>query len=133
MTMIKKGFNVPGVKAPRPNERMLKVLMSPELGDTNDLTILISIIPPGSTTGLHTHHGDEYMYVVSGRGESIENGQVSPIEPDSLIVACGGNEHGIRNTGDESLKLFCIFCPALEPVGCFLEAIEAAKTETPVK
>ena len=127
--MIKKVFNVPGVKAPQPNERILKVLMSPELGNAKDLTILVSIIPSGSTTGLHTHEGDEYMYVASGRGESIEKGQVSSIEPDSLIFASGGEEHGIRNTGVESIKLFCIFCPALKPAGCFLEAIEAARTE----
>lgn len=127
--MIKRVFNVPGVKAPQPNERILKVLMSPELGNAKDLTILVSIIPPGSTTGLHIHDGDEYMYVASGRGESIENGQAFAIEPDSLIFAAGGEEHGIVNTGVESLKLFCIFCPALKPAGCFQEAIDAAKAE----
>ncbi|MGQ9631850.1 MAG: hypothetical protein ACUVXI_16300 [bacterium] len=44
---------VPGAKVPKPNERALKVLMSPEIGNSEDATILVSIISPGSTTGSH--------------------------------------------------------------------------------
>ena len=125
--MVIKVSKVPGVKVPSPNERVLKVLMSPELGNTKDVTVLISIISPGSTTGLHTHDVDEYMYVVTGKGESVEQGEVSKVEPDTVIFARKGVEHEVRSISEETLKLFCVYVPALKPSGYFEKAIAMAK------
>ena len=122
-----KGWQVPGVEVPPPNKRLLKVLMSPEVNGTHDLTLLFSLIPPGSTTGVHTHEGVEIQYVATGRGESTVGDEKSSVEPDTIIHAPAGISHEVRNTGDETLKLVCFFIPPLEPTGYFEKAIQAAK------
>ena len=125
--MVLQVNDIKGVKVPMPNERVLKVMASPELGAGSDLTVLVSIISPGGGTGLHTHAVDEYMYVAIGRGQSICEGKIEEVVPDSLIFAPKDVEHEIKNTGDESLKLFCVYVPALKPVGYFEQAVAAAK------
>lgn len=125
--MVLQVKDVKGVKVPMPNERVLKVMASPELGAGSDLTVLISIISPGGGTGLHTHSVDEYMYVATGRGQSICEGEIEEVIPDSLIFAPKDIEHEIKNTGDETLKLFCVYVPALKPAGYFEQAVAAAK------
>ncbi len=120
---------VPGVEVPEPNNRILKTLMCPELENSDDHTILISIIKSGNATGIHTHEADEYMYVATGRGEAVtvkEDGEeiVEDVEPDSLIFAPQGETHSIRNTGPETLKLFCVYSPALDASGKFQESID---------
>jgi len=121
-------WKVPGVKVPAPNERVLKVLMSPEVTNTPRLTILVSIISPHSTTGLHTHEVDEFMYIVTGKGESTIAGEKSEVEPDALLQAPATVEHEIRNLSEETLKLFCVFSPPLKPQGYFERATELAKS-----
>jgi len=124
-------WKVPGVKVPAPNERVLKVLMSPEVTNTPSLTILVSIISPHSTTGLHTHEVDEFMYIVAGRGESTVAGEKSEVEPDVLLHAPAKVQHEIRNVSDETLKLFCVFSPPLKLQGFFERATELAKSAHP--
>ncbi len=125
--MIVKVWEVPGYKVPPPNERLLKILMSPELGNTDKATVLVSMIPPGGTTGLHTHEVDEFMYVASGRGTQTIEGKQLPVEPDTLIFAPADVPHEIKNTGDDMIKLVCFYVPPLKPSPTFQKAIEAAK------
>jgi mannose-6-phosphate isomerase-like protein (cupin superfamily) len=120
-------WKVPGVKVPLPNERVLKVLMSPEVTDTEKLTLLVSLISPHSSTGPHIHDVDEFMYIVTGRGESYCGGERSDIESDVLFYAPAKVQHEVRNTGEETMKLFCIFSPPMRPQGFFEEATKLAK------
>lgn len=59
---------VEGAEVLGDHNRILKVLMSPEVGNYEEATILISDIQPGKSTGMHTHDSDEIMYVASGHG-----------------------------------------------------------------
>jgi mannose-6-phosphate isomerase-like protein (cupin superfamily) len=129
--MFVKGWQVPSVEVPPPNKRYLKVPMSPEVTGTHNATLLYSIISPGYTTGLHTHDGDEIQYIVSGRGEGTVGDKKSPVEPDMIIFSPRGVPHEIRNSGEETLKMLCIFAPPLKPSGYFEKAIEAAKKGMP--
>jgi len=125
--LIFKCWEIPGVKVPAPNERVLTVIMSPEVTNTKQLTLLTSIISPGYTTGTHKHDVDEFMYVATGRGEFIEEGQGKPFEPDSLLFGPANKEHEVKNTGKETLKLICFYSPPLKPVGFFENAVQSAK------
>jgi len=122
-------MSIPGVKVPVPNERVLKIVMSPELGNHKEITLLLSVISPHSKTGLHTHDSDEIMYVATGEGESTIDGKTEKIRPNTVIFAPKSVQHEIRSTSDESLKLVCLYIPPLKPAGYFLEAISAAKKE----
>jgi len=124
---IYKVWETPGAMVSPPNERELKVILSPEVTGTKELTLLTSTITPHSTTGIHTHNQDEIMYVATGRGEMLEGEKRTPIQPDMVLVSPAGVTHEIRNTGVETLKLICFFSPPLKPGGAYEKAIEAAK------
>ena len=121
------GMRVPGAKVPAPNERFLKVLLSPELGSTDKFTLLYSIISPKNGTGEHAHDSDEIMYVATGRGEGVVGNEKSELKEGTVIFAPNRIKHHITNTGDETLKIVCFYIPALKPAGYFAEAAEMAK------
>jgi mannose-6-phosphate isomerase-like protein (cupin superfamily) len=126
--LIVRARDVDGYTVPPPNQRTLKVLVAPEVTGHPHLTALLSIIDPGYTTGLHLHEVDEFMYVVSGRGEAYISGKEwQRVEPDVLIHAPAKILHEIKTAGPESLKLFCVYAPALLPRLHFEKAIEVAK------
>jgi len=111
---VYNGWEFPAAKAEPPRERFLKLIACPETTGYDKATVLFSHIPPGSTSGMHTHpECDEVMYCV-GRGECIIDGENVAIETDSVIVAPKGVAHECRNTsGTETLKLFCVYIPPL--------------------
>ena len=112
---VYNSWEYPSVKADPPNERFLKIILSPEIGGYKEATFLFSHIPPGSTTGRHTHASDEIMYVI-GSGVSLVGSQEYKLETDSVIFAPKGIEHECRNTSEtELLKLFCVYIPPLKP------------------
>jgi len=120
-------MKVTGVKVPFPNERVLKVLLSPEIGNTDGCTVLLSLISPGNGTGSHTHSSDEIMYIVSGRGMARVRNETSTIREGILLFAPRDVEHEVRNTGDETIKVFCVYVPPLKPAGYHAEAVTKAK------
>jgi quercetin dioxygenase-like cupin family protein len=122
------GWEYPSVKADPPTERFLKIIISPEISGYNEATVLFSHIPPGSTTGKHTHQSDEIMYVI-GRGTSTVGPQKYSLETDSVIFAPREVEHECRNTSDtETLKLFCVYIPALKPSPLLQKLIERTRS-----
>jgi len=127
MKHVINGMKVPGFKVPPPHERVLKVILSPEIGNVDNLTFLFSLINPGNSTGLHTHESDEVMYIAEGKGVSIIGDEEEEIEEDSVIFAPKLVKHEVKNTGNSVLKLICFYHPPLKPSGYFEEAINKAK------
>lgn len=119
-------WKVDGVKVPKPNERVLKIIMSPETTGTKELTLLVSIISPKSTTGSHTHDVDEIMYIAHGRGVFISYGKRESVQSDQVVYAARGQVHEIKNTSEETLKLICVFYPPLKAEGYVKKAVDAA-------
>jgi mannose-6-phosphate isomerase-like protein (cupin superfamily) len=109
---ICKSWELPSVKAAPGAERYLKMPFSPGANGYEGATILISYVPPGSMTAMHSHSdSDEIMYFL-GRGEAVLGDERTRIENDLVMVALKGVPHEVRNTSDtETLKVFCIFVP----------------------
>lgn len=64
-------------------------------------------IPPGHSIGIH-HHGeqDEEVYVViSGIGMMSAGEYHFEVHPGDVVVNPVGGEHGLVNTGEETLRL----------------------------
>ena len=124
---IYQGWEYPSVKGDPPAARFIKMILSPEVNGYEHASVLFSHIPPGGTTGVHTHTSDEIMYVV-GRGEGTVGGKTQKLETDTVIFAPRGIEHECRNTGDtDTLRLFCVYIPALQPSPLVQQAIEKTK------
>jgi len=122
---VYEGWKFPSVKVEPPNRRYLKLIASPETTGFDKATVLFSHIPPGGTTGRHTHpNSDEIIYFI-GRGEGTIGNDEVEIETDSVMIAPMGVEHECRNSSEtETLKLFCVFIPALKPSGVLKELID---------
>jgi len=67
---------------------------------------------PGCRIDLHSHpDAMEAMMCIAGKGRCSINGEEHEFVPGTLIVAPPTVEHDIENTGDEMLRVVCVFSP----------------------
>ncbi|MCD6363474.1 MAG: cupin domain-containing protein [Synergistetes bacterium] len=67
------------------------------------------LIPPGSSVGYHQHLGDEEIYfILKGRGEVNDNGEIKEVEPGDLVITRSGESHGVKCISDEPLEIIAI-------------------------
>jgi len=126
---IIRAWEEEGVKVPAPYSRTIKVLMSPDRRDVGELTFSFALIDPGGQTDYHAHDRPELIYVVSGRGIYVSDGEIYEVQGDVVIWAGAGEKHQMKNTSAETLKLATVFVPAYTAehlLGGILEAAEAA-------
>lgn len=67
-----------------------------------------TVMPPGSTIGLHTHlrTEEEYYLILSGTGLMRCGEETFTVYAGDLIRNPPGGSHGLENTGDGPLTLF---------------------------
>jgi mannose-6-phosphate isomerase-like protein (cupin superfamily) len=72
------------------------------------------VITPGAREGGpgNAHHGaDQWLYILSGKGEAVINGQTHSLEENSLVLIQRGDRHEIRNTGSRPMKTLNFYVP----------------------
>ena len=91
-----------------------------------DSAVVYFEIPPGHRLNTHTDSEEEVLYVVQGQGEAEVGDERGPIAAGDLAVIPAMVPHGVRNTGDERLKVVGFFSGAriissfekpIQPVG----------------
>lgn len=66
-------------------------------------------IPPGGSIGVHIHEGEqETIVILSGTGETLDNGEWLPIGPGDVAICPNGGQHGIRNTGEVDIEMIAL-------------------------
>ena len=123
---IVKAWEESGVKIPPPYSRTIKVLFAPDRGGVEELSFNFALIDPGSQTDYHTHDRPELIFVVSGRGLSICDGETLEVREDVVLWVRAGEQHQIQNTGTETLKLATAFVPAYTAEFSYRRCLEAA-------
>lgn len=90
--------------------------MGPGIGDARNLTLGVSVFPPGSAPAGHVHQAEEeVIYVVSGHGElRTPDGNV-PLEPGNCVCVPIGLDHATASYGPEPLELVTAFSPPVVP------------------
>ncbi len=74
--------------------------------------LVIQSIPPGGEIGAETHiYTEQTLFFVSGTGEAVLNGKISPIGPGDVVVVTPGTLHNFINTGTVPLKLYTVYAP----------------------
>jgi len=70
----------------------------------------MSVVPPGSTIGEHTHADDneELYIVIAGSGVMRLDGEEFPVGPGHVVINRPGGTHALRNTGAADLLLVVI-------------------------
>jgi len=72
------------------------------------------VLPPGNSEGGpdNRHRGsDQWLFVLSGRGEAIVNYRSHPLRRGTLLIIERGDTHEVRNTGRGPLKTLNIYVP----------------------
>jgi quercetin dioxygenase-like cupin family protein len=65
-------------------------------------------LEPGAYTGRHAHDWEHEVFVHSGSGSILRDGQWVPFAMGSAILIPGGEEHQLRNDGSELLTFVCV-------------------------
>jgi mannose-6-phosphate isomerase-like protein (cupin superfamily) len=86
-----------------------RTLFSQGLTPTAGMTCGVTELKPGDWLGLHRHAPAEIYYVFAGAGVLSLEGREIPVTAGSAVFIPGMAEHGIRQTGDEVLRLFYAF------------------------
>jgi len=64
---------------------------------------------PGASIGLHTHETNcEVIYVLSGEGKVLFDGQLHPVSAGSCSYCPKGGSHSLINDGGEDLIFFAV-------------------------
>jgi mannose-6-phosphate isomerase-like protein (cupin superfamily) len=86
-----------------------RTLFSKGVTPTAGMTCGVTELRPGDWLGLHRHAPAEIYYIVAGAGLVCLDGREVPVKAGSAVFIPGMAEHGIRQTGNETLRLFYVF------------------------
>jgi quercetin dioxygenase-like cupin family protein len=94
--------------------RNLRWLVNEERLGAKHLSMCVIRVEPGQTVRpAHSHpNGEEVIYVVSGSGRVLVNGEVSPVREGCAVLFPQGQVHMLQNSGDIPMKVACFFAPA---------------------
>ncbi len=85
-----------------------RVLHSREHSTINFIDL--TVVPPGSEIGEHTHTNDneEIYIIITGRGQMRVDGKVFDVSAGHTVVNRPGGTHYLKNTGDEDLSVVVV-------------------------
>jgi len=124
---IVKAWEEKGVEIPAPYRRQIKVIFAPDKEGVEELLFSHAILPVNSRTDYHAHDRPELIYVVSGQGNCVHDGQETSIQADVALWVTAGERHQIVNTGDVPLKLATVFVPAFKASENYQRCLDAAE------
>lgn len=124
---IVRAWEEKGVKIPAPYSRTIKVLLAPDKGNVEGLSFNFALIDPGSQTDYHAHDRPELIYVVSGQGISVCEGESVEVQADTILWVRAGEKHQVKNTGAETLKLATVFIPGYTTEFSYARCLDAAE------
>lgn len=74
-----------------------------------NVTFIKAKLPVGSSVGMHKHMVDsETIYVLSGKGKTICDGETEMLSAGSVTFCPVGCSHCLINDGDEDLVFFAV-------------------------
>lgn len=89
--------------------------------------IVVMSIPAGGEIGMETHEGnDQILYLVSGKGKVILDGEEADYEVGDCVLVHSGTKHNFVTVGDQPMKIMTCYAPAHHPAG----AIHKTKEDT---
>lgn len=98
--------------APGQPLRRAKIFASPETTGTKGLTVGMTLVAPGEKGALHTHKGEETMFVVHGTGKFFTKEGEFIVGPYTLVYIPPGEEHGYENVSTtQTLEFIWIYTP----------------------
>ncbi|MEA2449040.1 MAG: hypothetical protein QOG63_972 [Thermoleophilaceae bacterium] len=88
-----------------------------------DSAVVYFEIQPGDRLGRHTDSAEEVLYIVAGTAEAEVGDETGVVSAGDLAVIPAMVPHGLRNVGDEPVKVVGFFSEA-EIVSTFDEPVQ---------
>jgi quercetin dioxygenase-like cupin family protein len=87
-------------------DMQVQFLIDGRSANSNGIVVGRTVLPPGARHERHLHPNcDEFLVVMSGRGEIYTNTGREPSVAGDVIYTPRGNWHGFDNTSDEEVLL----------------------------
>ena len=87
-------------------QMQVQFLIDDRSAGSTRLVVGRTVLPPGARHERHLHpNADEFLVVVSGRGEIYTNTGREPSRAGDVIYTPRGNWHGFDNTSNEEVML----------------------------
>ena len=81
----------------------------PRMFSDDNCKIMRARLLPHSHLGLHTHEGNsEVLFVLSGTGKVLYDGEYLPLQPGDCHYCPMGHEHSLINDTDEELVILAV-------------------------
>jgi quercetin dioxygenase-like cupin family protein len=86
--------------------------IGPENSPSRNVTLGVSVFPPGSKPAGHVHDlQEETIYCASGRGRIVAPGETADVAPGVMVWVPAGTFHATEADGPDPLELVCFFTP----------------------
>lgn len=85
------------------------------------------LIPPGSSTLLHSHPStEESYYILKGKARMLLDDEEALLSPGQIVLIAPGQRHKIFTVGSDPLEMLVVCVPAWEPTNTiWLEGSDA--------
>ena len=80
-----------------------------DAGTSRDMCILEVTAPPGHSTGVHAHHGDEHHVVLSGRWRMTQGEHEVELGPGDYLAWDPAVPHDVENIGDDVGRILIVY------------------------
>lgn len=99
---------------------MKKIKINPNnffrvLASTDRSQVAEMVLKKGqSTGGPNNNHleSDQWLFIISGKGEITIEGKIINTQKNDLILIEAGENHEVKNIGNNPLKTFSIYAPS---------------------
>jgi len=85
------------------------VMTEVDAGTSRDVCVLEVSVPPGHSTGVHAHHGDEHHIVLRGRWRLTQGDHVIELGPGDYLAWDPAVPHDVENIGDDTATMLVIY------------------------
>ena len=85
------------------------VVTEVDAGTSRDLCILEIVVPPGGSTGVHAHQGDEHHVIVTGRWRMTQGDHVVELGPGDYLAWDPTVPHDVENLGPGEGRMLMIY------------------------
>jgi len=80
-----------------------------DAGTSRDVCILEVSAPPGHSTGVHAHHGDEHHLVLEGRWRMTQGEHTIELGPGDYLAWDPAVPHDVENIGDTVGRILVVY------------------------
>ncbi len=85
------------------------VMTEVDAGTSRDVCILEVAAPPGLSTGVHAHNGDEHHVVLSGTWRMTQGDHVVELGPGDYLAWDPAVPHDVENVGNETGRILIVY------------------------